>query len=444
MKVFTAKTIFYFEAMKNLYLMMLVCVSASLVVSSILLSRMWVSAKRKSNANSLKSTSELSAHIRITENNFPETVVRAHLPGFTVLENVYLKDGQWYLVTDKDIPPVTQMAQATKFNLMTKVEALQTFGNSYVSTVTGDSYLFSEPKPMLMQAHYFHIQEFIMGMVMINSLANISTNPRLLLFPTQEDTTETRVGWRDVPGLNHRLLTLLFPNANYIAAEAFDRWYNQVPFTRLFERIVVADRQSAHAYPLNTYWNGMYLHLQVALAGKPIAWPEIRDRVLRTLGVVTDRKRPAITYMSREHDGNRKFEEETNMQLKEGLKQFEPDYKTNYVIMAPIPFWKQVELIAQTDVLVSIHGNGLTHAIWLQPGSTIIEIFPNRNFVRDYECISTLLNLNYYAMHDNIVYEREEIVAKGFDNHLMNTPPDPVKLHVPTLMNLIQSLPKRT
>src|SRR3989338_7056294 len=115
--------------MKSLNIVVFVFVVVSFVVSSFMLTRLWTSkAKPKSNVHSPQKT-ELPSHIRLTENYFPETVVKAHMPGFTVLENVYFKEGQWYIVSDKDIPPVEQMAQATKFNRLTKAEALQTVGN---------------------------------------------------------------------------------------------------------------------------------------------------------------------------------------------------------------------------------------------------------------------------------------------------------------------------
>jgi len=33
----------------------------------------------------------------------------------------------------------------------------------------------------------------------------------------------------------------------------------------------------------------------------------------------------------------------------------------------------QMELISKTDVLIGVHGNGLTNEIWMKPGGAVLE-----------------------------------------------------------------------
>ena len=47
-------------------------------------------------------------------------------------------------------------------------------------------------------------------------------------------------------------------------------------------------------------------------------------------------------------------------------------------------FYGQVELLHSTKILVSIHGAGLTNAMFMQPYSAIVELLPRRNGIVDY------------------------------------------------------------
>ena len=49
-----------------------------------------------------------------------------------------------------------------------------------------------------------------------------------------------------------------------------------------------------------------------------------------------------------------------------------------------LSFEEQVRLFAETSILVSIHGAGLTNALFMQPGTSMIELLPRRNGIFDY------------------------------------------------------------
>lgn len=49
-----------------------------------------------------------------------------------------------------------------------------------------------------------------------------------------------------------------------------------------------------------------------------------------------------------------------------------------------LSFEEQVRLFSETATLVSIHGAGLTNAIFMQPGASMIELLPRRNGIFDY------------------------------------------------------------
>jgi len=49
-------------------------------------------------------------------------------------------------------------------------------------------------------------------------------------------------------------------------------------------------------------------------------------------------------------------------------------------------------------VLLGVHGNGLTHLLWLPPSSAVIELFPAKVFQRDYQTAAAALGHNYTAI----------------------------------------------
>jgi len=61
---------------------------------------------------------------------------------------------------------------------------------------------------------------------------------------------------------------------------------------------------------------------------------------------------------------------------------------------------EQIQIAAKTTIMLGIHGNGLTHLVWmpLTPLSTVIEIFIPGGFAKDYEWTSRALGMRHYAV----------------------------------------------
>jgi hypothetical protein len=49
----------------------------------------------------------------------------------------------------------------------------------------------------------------------------------------------------------------------------------------------------------------------------------------------------------------------------------------------------QMALITKTDVLIGVHGNGLTNEIWMKPGGAVMESQSSRSYL--YPCLAVLL-----------------------------------------------------
>ncbi|KAE8152929.1 DUF563 domain-containing protein [Aspergillus avenaceus] len=66
---------------------------------------------------------------------------------------------------------------------------------------------------------------------------------------------------------------------------------------------------------------------------------------------------------------------------------------------ATIPLKQQVEIIRKTDVLVGVHGAGLTHGIFLSQGSAMVEILPAGLNHKGFRNLASLLGHSYFSTH---------------------------------------------
>ena len=61
--------------------------------------------------------------------------------------------------------------------------------------------------------------------------------------------------------------------------------------------------------------------------------------------------------------------------------------------------WRdQVLQAAQTDILVGVHGNGLSNLLWLPRHAAVVEIFPPDFHAFDYQVMAELVGLSYFGI----------------------------------------------
>jgi protein O-GlcNAc transferase len=92
-------------------------------------------------------------------------------------------------------------------------------------------------------------------------------------------------------------------------------------------------------------------------------------------------------------------------------------------------------LIAQnTDLMIGIHGNGLTNSLWMKKGAVLVEIFPNSACIRDYEMIATMGSLRWVG------WRQGEVVGPGHKHFCaFNTfsPENDINVEVEKLFNAL-------
>jgi len=67
--------------------------------------------------------------------------------------------------------------------------------------------------------------------------------------------------------------------------------------------------------------------------------------------------------------------------------------------MSPI---QQIQAAAKLDILVGVHGNGLSHMFFMKPGGYVMEIFWECRFQFDYASAAQMMTHRYFAIHNGL------------------------------------------
>ena len=81
------------------------------------------------------------------------------------------------------------------------------------------------------------------------------------------------------------------------------------------------------------------------------------------------------------------------------LKANFPDVKIEVVNFAAFSFAEQLKIVGRTDILVGVHGAGLTHGMFLPRGSTLVEILPPGVTHKGFRNMAKLLGHNHFSSH---------------------------------------------
>lgn len=85
------------------------------------------------------------------------------------------------------------------------------------------------------------------------------------------------------------------------------------------------------------------------------------------------------------------------------------DVHIRAIDFATLSFREQIALARQTDILVGVHGAGLTHTLFMkQDMGALIEIFPEGFELRCFRAMARDRGLEYYKMHVPVVEKKED------------------------------------
>jgi hypothetical protein len=228
--------------------------------------------------------------------------------------------------------------------------------------------------------------------------------------------------WRDYAAMNQWIIRSSFPS---VIMEFKDDWRDRADMGRpfVFDRVVVTDR-SAAMFAFNFARFQRTASSPFGLPGSVNWWMTVRNNAIQFAGLTPNTgggttSTPVITYISRQEWGRRMLIKEDHEKLVSELYKLRDmyGYEINIVAAEKMTRREQIELAARTTVsnpspaevqcwltfrsqiMMGVHGNGLTSLIWMKPSprSTVIEFFFPGGFAFDYEYTTRALGMVHYG-----------------------------------------------
>jgi protein O-GlcNAc transferase len=88
--------------------------------------------------------------------------------------------------------------------------------------------------------------------------------------------------------------------------------------------------------------------------------------------------------------------------MEEYLARLQEDFplvKVQSFDFASMSYKEQLEIVQDTDILAGVHGAGLTHGMFLPPGSVMVEILPPGLNHKGFRNVAALRGLEYFSSH---------------------------------------------
>ncbi|GFZ47019.1 LOW QUALITY PROTEIN: hypothetical protein JCM24511_04245 [Saitozyma sp. JCM 24511] len=360
--------------------------------------------------------------------DIPETTWVTGVAGFNYFHNIYSvfggfvavtsrpetfpKEGAGYILSAEPEPDDETwnrpVAGPDLWTVVNPQEARQLLGSVAIRK-RGLSMYFSDTTGL---DHYYH------------SWRLVSSNgehelPTRLMFRTTPEGRRDRAGRQDGPQANSNSPSNVLPSG-------LTPWFEQsvMPTTAIeentiledraksgltfvYDRITISDRWAAHRFGNATSsWNKAAADLPLLPVDKQWLKPlrdSLRDFVVAE-GCSIERTRhnvPVVTYINRQLT-NRRLAAGDHEELIGALSvlQNQSLIEFNDAVMETMSRSQQI--------MIGVHGNGLTHQLWMKPGSGVVEIMDVGGFARDYSLLADLAGHEYFAIHRDAIFPRTE------------------------------------
>lgn len=251
-------------------------------------------------------------------------------------------------------------------------------------------------------SHFFHLLEHVIGLWSYYGDKH-SQEVHTIVLAENRDNKEP-FAWEGPNEINRHLLHALFPKAQIIT------WGEYLDSDLCFAKQITSDRKLSFSCPECVHLNKMLGFARHLLSKKALI--RLSNTVHNYAGTKhqkTDSLR--ITYLKRPPP--RMLDEEVEKSLL-----FEIQKLKNSTLrtedFALLSFQSQIEIIGNTDVLISVHGNGLSHLLFLPTEAKIIEIFPPHAHALDYRLFADARGLDYTGVVPGVgVLAKRDAYTRG-------------------------------
>ncbi|KAK0219115.1 hypothetical protein IW262DRAFT_1080213 [Armillaria fumosa] len=442
-------------------------------------------------------TPEPSISLQTVHGDLPLTSIVHHAPGWTLFRNLYMSNGTLFLLSSNrsfpefrlmtspgipadDTPEYFALSEPTSqhMNYITPPEAQQRWGGetqNRVWTVEGNTLLVNEHSQFL--GHFYHlvaelffgVQAFWHGTFSVPSAVDAESAKFAYPSPPALDrvifTHSDANGWRDRPGFNAYFMRAAFPS---VAIEDKQDWEDRIAATSgssvdrawHFPLVLLTDRSASHHGAVcgsqtqriaSEAWE--YMRDQSRLMGTKVGgwWEPIRASVLRFSGM--DVVRPGgddlqmpdkvvITYISRQNTERRRLTDEAHDSLVTALQELverkkDEGWELNIMYAEQMSKDAQVHAAARTTIMLGVHGNGLTHLLFMPPTkvSMVIEIFYPGGFAHDYQWTTRALGMSHVAVWNDTYYTHANKPGVDYPSGFQG---NHIPVHGPTVAQIIE------
>ncbi|KAF8439079.1 hypothetical protein L210DRAFT_3646588 [Boletus edulis BED1] len=350
----------------------------------------------------------------------PETTVLKHVPGYTVMDNVFMLNGTLFVVTDDlSFPSLGSIASSSEnpqavprpsdWQILSTAQAKETLG-SFGGLIHGVSWLVTDASP----SNYtlFSLWRTYTALDMSFSPDALTLPPpRRIIYPNvptfmgkQPDSNgHTILRQRSPSGFHPMVVKAAFTTLGLMYAEDWaDYTLLHVPF--LLKRVVVADQGAAHRARVDLPSFAVPL---TELDASREWWEPIRRNVARFLGVpeqapeksgLTTAK-TVVTYLSRQDAAQGpKVRAADHKALVRALGDLGDGYEV-HVVSAEASWATRMRAIAQSTVVVGVYGEHMADCVYIPPSgrAMVMEMFPPKVFVQDTQVSVGALDVRYFA-----------------------------------------------
>ncbi|KAF9653910.1 hypothetical protein BDM02DRAFT_3107056 [Thelephora ganbajun] len=373
---------------------------------------------------------------------FPELlyILSVAIPALNTPENIQAR-----------LPTEQQMDFIGTKNALRRWGPVRPGEKNRIWSITGSTWFFNDPLQFL--DHYYHfVAELLFGTwafwtgsfnATIDTKTWTSSAPPIDRAIFANNPPE---GIRDKPGFNSYFLRSAFSSLTVESERDWaDRIFTTINGDRAYylDTVLIADRSAAfkgklcgatsHRIAAEAYeplWDDGRLQKEwwepvrrevLRFAGVEErtmdlgieierAWEEEKEKAVKALGGNQDalsvqipiaKEKTVVTYISRQA-ARRHLIREDHQLLVASLQEMTARKGYELIIIEAEKLSKdeQLGIMSRTTVLVGVHGNGLSHVLWLTPSRylTVVEIFFPGGFTHDYEWTTRAMRGRHFAI----------------------------------------------
>ncbi len=246
--------------------------------------------------------------------------------------------------------------------------------------------------------HLFHFLEHLLG---IWNFGGEKERDEVKLFLLAGNGKKIPKDWKGSNEATFHLIKALFPHAEI---KTWDSFLKETKGQVIcFEKVITSDR-SMEVFKKEPYFTDRMLGGYFQALSK-----ESMDHLVLCLRKYCQWEKKSsdktvVTYVKR---SSRSLAPHIEKELLDKIGNLS-HVDLHVVDFASMSFEQQIKTVANTDVLLGVHGNGLSHALFMSPGSTLIELFPKKSFRAEYKILASLRGLKYFGWIDEEGFVEDE------------------------------------